>query len=284
MGYWAKDGSYVYDEKDIEVGESQRRRQDPITFNPTGEVTTGSIYDADEKTIEGIERMIQGQRQTKVTFNPTGEVTTGSIYDADEKTIEGIERMVQGQKEKDKPNKQVINDILKELPSNKEDLSAELSRVNYRLDLMKKLVEGYRDQFVDIARKYKSDYSPEASEIINNKLTEYLCLIETLKTDGYNFGSTVNSYSDSPTKGGYDPQRPEMVLDEVMGIMHIRRKNGADVSIPFPVNYDLENNEQLKGDAVTIIYNVDQHLRNNQYMNLNWKKAGYEPPETSKSL
>ena len=47
--------------------------------------------------------MIQGQRQTKVTFNPTGEVTTGSIYDADEKTIEGIERMVQGQKEKDKP-------------------------------------------------------------------------------------------------------------------------------------------------------------------------------------
>lgn len=280
MGYWSNDGAYIYDEKDLNT-----KVEESYKFKPTGEATTGSIYDADEKTTEGIERMIKGQKEREsYKFRPTGEVTTGSIYDADEKTTEGIERMVKGQKEKDLPKKKIINDILNNFPSNSEELKSQLEKVNYRLDLMKMLVEGYKNQFINISNQYKDVFTPEASEIVNNKLTEYLCLIETLKSAGYNFGSTANSYNDSTTMHQFDPHRPDVGISEIMSIMFSRRKNGADINIIFPVDYDLTSVEnQPKADAVTIINNVDKHLQNNPYVSMFWSKAGYIPQQNNSS-
>ena len=223
MGYWAKDGSYVYEEGDI----------------------------------------IQ---------KPEPELKTTGGPNFDER-IRASEAQVQYARERDKDKIEVLNSLMNDFPKNIEDLRFALLAMEHRLDLIKPLIEHYRDQFLNLAAQYKRDYSPEASTIINEKLTEYLCLIETLKTAGYTFGSNNNGYNKSSY---YDPYKPDMQLDEIMTIMHVRRKNEADVSITFPVNYDLTDQEnQNKGDAVTIVYTVIEHLNNNQYMGILWEKAGY---------
>ena len=140
---------------------------------------------------------------------------------------------------------------------------------------MKRLVEGYRSQFIDIAKKLKDNFSPEANEMVNSKLTEYLCLIETLKSNGYQFGSTKDSYTASPTEHQYDPYKPEMSLGEAVSIMDLRRRNGANVDIIFPVNYNLDDPNQTQIDAVNVIDLVDKHLKDNPYIDFLWKKAGY---------
>ena len=233
MGYWAKDGSYVYEEGDI----------------------------------------IQ---------KPEPELKTTGGPNFDER-VRASEAQVQYARERDKDKIEVLNSLMKEFPKNIEDLRFALLAMEHRLDLIKPLVEHYRDQFLNLAAQYKRDYSPEASTIINEKLTEYLCLIETLKTEGYTFGSEENSF----TKNSYyDPYKPDVQLNEIMTIMHVRRKNDADVNIIFPINYDLNDQEnQNKGDAVTIINAVVEHLNNNQYMNIIWERAGYTPEvQGNKSL
>ena len=223
MGYWAKDGSYVYEEGDIISKPEPELR-------PTG----GPNFD---------ERVSTSEAQVRLA------------------------------RERDKDKLDMLDSVKKDFPKTAEDLKFTLSAMDYRLDLIKTLVEHYRDQFLSVASQYKSNYSPEASSIINAKLTEYLCLIETLKTAGYTFGSDNSGYNKNSF---YDPYKPDMQLDEIMTIMHVRRKNEADVSITFPVNYDLTDQEnQNKGDAVTIVYTVIEHLNNNQYMGILWEKAGY---------
>ena len=51
-------------------------------------------------------------------------------------------------------------------------------------------------------------------------------------------------------------------------------KNDADVNIIFPINYDLNDQEnQNKGDAVSIINAVVEHLNNNQYIQRSYKNV-----------
>lgn len=209
------------------------------------------------------------------TFNPTGEVKIGSIYDADAKTTAGIERMVAGQKKKDAFKQKIVDTIVQNFPTNSNDLQQVLGKTGYRLDLMKKLVDSSRNHFFTTAKKYLHDYSPEANEIVNRKMSEYLCLIETLKSSGYNFGSTANSYSESTVSHQFDPYKPDVMMQEVMSMMFLRRKNGASIDIPYPVNYNLEDIDQAKIDAVTAASLVDKHLKNNPNMAFLWKKAGY---------
>ena len=217
----------------------------------------------------------QKKEEQEITFNPTGETGSGSIYDADQETLEGIERMVQGQKKVDEVNQVVIDNLLQQFPQSSQQLTAEINKVGMRLDLMQKLVEGYRDEFFKTANKYVDNFSKEASKEVNDSLTKYLCIIETLKSAGYNFGSMENSYV-SGAAYGYDPYKPSVGLDEVMTTMHQRRKEGADIEIPIPVEYNIDTmDQQVKIDGVTATYLVDKHLRNTPYMNDYWQEVGY---------
>ena len=187
------------------------------------------------------------------------------------------ESQVKLAQERDKIILDAYNTLLKSIPNKKEDLVFLLSATEYRLDLMKKLVEHYRDQVLSVVSQYEEDYSAEASNLVNSKVTEYLCLIETLKSCGYNFGSEVNSYINSTN---FDPYKPDVQLLEIMSSMHVRRKNDANIEMIFPVDYDLTDTDfQLKGDAVTIINNINEHLKNNPDMDILWNKAGYVAPE-----
>ena len=272
MGYYAKDGSYVYDSAD-----NQKRREQEVTYNPTGETGSGSIYDADTETLEGYERMIQGQKsRNDVTYNPTGETGSGSILDADSETLEGYERMIQGQKRADQVNQDVVGEMLTHFPESSDQLIEQAGQVDFRLDLMKKLVEGYRDQFFEAARKNRDDYSKEASQVVNDSLTRYLCVVENLKRAGYDFGSTRDAYIG--TSSGYDAYKASLELGDVIDEMHRRRKEGADIEIPLPVDYDMNNiDQQATMDAVVVTNIVDKHLKNNSYIDSLWQEAGYVP-------
>jgi len=252
MGYWAKNGSYVYDENDMIKKTEQELK-----------TTGGPSFD---------ERVEFAERQKNM--NPFGEpikTTGGPSFD---ERVSFSESQVQYARERDKEKFAILNRLMNNLPNNSEDLRFAFAAMDHRLDIMKKLVEHYRDQFLHIASQYKGNYSPEASKLVNYKLTEYLCLIETLKSDGYNFGSELNSYVNSSNY--YDPYKPDVQLEDIMSIMHVRRKNDADVEIIFPVDYDFTDYEfQNKGDAVTIIDSVNEHLKNNNYMAAIWKRAGY---------
>ena len=116
MGYWAKDGSYVYEEGDIISKPEPELR-------PTG----GPDYD---------ERMRASEAQAQYV------------------------------RERDKDKIELLNSLMNDFPTNIEDLRFILSALDYRLDLMKTLVEHYRDQFLNVAAQYKKNYSPEASAII----------------------------------------------------------------------------------------------------------------------
>ena len=251
MGYWANDGSYVYDENDMVKKTEQELK-----------TTGGPSFD---------ERMDFAERQKSI--NPYGEpIRTTGGPSFDERMNDSMAQ-VQQSRERDKDKVATLNALMNNFPSNSEDLRLAFAAMDHRLDLMKKLVEHYKEQFLHVAAQYKGNYTPEASEIVNSKLTEYICLIETAKSDGYTFGSERNSYVNNST---YDPYKPDVQLEEIMSIMHVRRKNDADVDIIFPIDYDMTDQEfQNKGDAVTIINTVNEHLKNNQYMAAMWKKAGY---------
>ncbi len=250
MGYWAKDGSYVYDKKDI-INKEQLLK-----------ATGGATFD---------ERVDFTERQN--SMKPYGEpikTTGGATFD---ERVRDTEVQVMLANERDKDNIVILNDLINKFPSTKEGLVNCLEALDYRLDFLKQLVENYRDQFINIASQYKNDYTQEASDIVNAKLTEYLCLIETLKSQGYNFGSEFNSYNRNDY---YDSNKPQLLLEDIMSVMHVRRKNEADVSIIFPLDYNLDDMDfEQKGDAVTIINNVNEHLKNNPYMNVLWNRAGY---------
>ena len=290
MGYWASDGSYVYDENDIVKNTDQKlkttgdpsfdervdfteRQKSMNSFGESIKTTGGPGFD---------ERVDFAEKQKSMNhFGETIKTTGGPGFD---ERMNDSMAQVQYARERDKEKFATLNALMNNLPSNSEDLRLAFAAMDHRLDLMKKLVEHYKDQFLNVAVQYKGNYSPEASEIINNKLTQYLCLIETLKSDGYTFGSELNSYVNNST---YDPYKPDVELEEIMSIMHIRRKNDADVEIIFPVDYDFTDYEfQNKGDAVTIINTVNEHLKNNEYMAAMWKKAGYidEEQENKRGL
>jgi len=251
-------GGPDYDER---IADSERQHN----MNPYGQpiqTTGGPGYD---------ERIADSERQHNM--NPYGQPiqTTGSpSYD---ERMAFDESQVKLAQERDKLILDAFNTLLRNIPFKKEDLVSLLSATEYRLDLMKKLVEHYRDQFLYVVSQYKNDYSLEASELVNCKVTEYLCLIETLKSCGYSFGSEVNSYINS---SNFDPYKPDTQLLDIMSIMHVRRKNDANVEIIFPIDYDLTDIDfQQKGDAVTIINNINEHLKNNPNMDVLWSKAGY---------
>ena len=258
MGYWAKDGSYIRDEYD-----NMNDKEDII------KVTGGASYD---------ERIDFSERQK--SMNHYGEpikVTGGASYD---ERLDFSESQVKLAQKRDKLKFEAINILLKEFPKKKEDLIFLLDETEYRLDLMKQLVEYYKEQFLEVANQYRKDYSLEASSIVNSKLTEYLCLVETLKSCGYNFGSNFDSYTNTSS---YDSYKPDTQLLDIMSIMHVRRKNGADVEIIFPINYDLNNIEyQIKGDSITIINIVNEHLKNNLNVNILWSKSGYKFSDETK--
>ena len=197
-----------------------------------------------------------------------------SVYDA--KNIARVEEMVAGQIERDKKYSKMIAALLEQLPDKAADLLVALEYLDYRYDLMKKLLEGSRDKFFKAVRQKANDFSPEASEIVNGALTQYLCLIMTAKDSGqYTFGSTTNSYANT-MNGGFDPYRPDLKLDEVMEVMHDRQKYGATVDIIFPIDYNFENlGGQATADAKKIIHCVDEALKNNPSVATLWKNAGY---------
>ena len=277
MGYWAKDGAYVYDEHDIKLPETSEFKKtgapsydERISFDERQKINIPEFKTTGAPSYD--ERTSFDERQ-KINI-PEFKTTGAPSYD--ERT-KADEIQVQIARERDKNKFNIINTLMKEMPKNKEDLVLLLTETDFRLDLMKTLVEYYKDQFLYIASQYKQNYTKEASELINSKLTEYLCLIETLKSCGYNFGSEINSYSNLTN---YDPYRPDTQLLDIMSIMHVRRKNDANVQIIFPINYDLTNIDfQIKGDAVTIIYNINEHLKNNPNMSVIWSKSGYVAPE-----
>jgi len=306
MGYWDKNGSYVYDENDminfkqelkenggpdydVRIGDSEKQ----INMNPYGEPirsTGGPDYDeriSDSEKQKNMnpygepirstggpdydERISDSEKQKNM--NPYGEPirsTGGPSYD---ERMNDTEAQVFLAQNRDREKKETLNNLSDNFPTNKDDLVFYLSSIDYRTDLVKKLVDKYKEQFFDIASQYNKDYSTDASKLINQKLTEYLCLIETLKSQGYDFGSNTNKY--------YDSNKIEPQLEEIMSIMHVRRKNDANVEIIFPIDYDLTDSEyQQTGDAVIITNNVHEHLKNNPYMELIWKKSGYETPES----
>jgi len=255
-------GGPNYDER-LRDSEIQRN------IKPYGEeikTTGGPNYD---------ERMKDSEIQRNI--NPYGKeikTTGGPNYD---ERMKDSELQVKMAIERDKDKILMLNQLLTSMPQNKTDLIFCLESIDYRLDFLKKLVEHYRDQVLSVASQYKEDYSIEASNIVNEKVTQYLCLLETLKTQGYNFGSVSNSYTNNSNY--YDPNKPEVQLEEIMSIMHVRRKNDAEVQIVFPIDYDLNNEMQQKADAVSIINSVNEHLKNNPYMSQIWKKIGYKFPE-----
>lgn len=204
----------------------------------------------------------------------------GPLEDAPDHVIKGMEEAARKKIKEEAPKRVILDKILNDFPKNSNELLSLLQMLDFRLDFMKELLERSRNQFIDLATKFKNDFSPEASKLINTKLTEYLCLIETLKSNEYNFGSETNSYNKHFNY--FDGYKPDLKMTEIIvDIMHQRRINGADIDIIFPINYDLSDEYQPKCNAVTVAYNVDQHLQNNPNMELLWKKAGYQAPNTS---
>ena len=206
----------------------------------------------------------------------------GPAEDAPDHVIKGMEEAARKRIKEEAPKRAILDKILNNFPNNSDELLSLLQMLEFRVDFMKELLERSRNQFIDLATKFKNDFSPEASKLINTKLTEYLCLIETLKSyTDYNFGSETNSYNKHFNY--FDGYKPDLKMTEIIvDIMHQRRINGADIDIIFPINYDLSNIEnQPKCNAVTVAYNVDQHLQNNPNMGYLWEKAGYQAPKVS---
>lgn len=212
---------------------------------------------------------------------------TDGTYIYNDEDLKTKESIVARNREVDALKREELKSIINSFPKTSEELIKRLNDAdilnaqNIRLDLLKILVETYRNKTLDAISKYRHDFSHEASTIINSNITNYLCLIETLKLNGYNFGSTKDSYYDMR----FDSQKPEMFIDELMTYMYTRRKNGANIEIPYPLNYNLDDLENTqKGDAVAILYCLSCHLENNLYMDLVWQKYGYKLPGEGQTI
>ena len=238
-------------------------------YNPTGEVHSGPILDAPEELQEQYANSVKSSYNNPGVYNPTGEVHSGSIYDASEEDIRIYAAQVARERAVEAELKKPLDAIKENFPANSEEFKRMFAQSGYKLDLTKELVESMRDRVIQLSSQNKDNLSPEASAEINKAVYEYLATIETLKEIGYTFGS--NSNYEAP---GFDPNRPDLKMNEISSIMHDRRKNGADISIPIPLKYDLDNPQPMI-DSVTAAYNVYGDVTNRPYMDVVWKKAGY---------
>lgn len=236
-----------------------------------------NIDDMDEKTIEFLEQQKRsGVNINNINHSATGEVGTGSIYDADEEIIDFAQGQVAAKKAAEAPVYEMLDGIIKDMPRNSVELKEKLASVDYRLDYMKYLIDGVQKELYVELKENLDNFTPEASAQINQKLSNYLSLLATLKQAGYNFGSQRNSYS----KADYDPYKPDIDLYEIADFMQYRRKNGAMVDISIPLDYDMDN-PQVSTDAIRIINCLDQYLANNPNAMYIWESLGYVDRENT---
>ena len=180
--------------------------------------------------------------------HPNFKTTGGPNYD---ERVNASEMMVAQSRERDRDKKEILATLIQKLPDNYVDLNNALQSIDYRNDLVKVLMDSYGEKVKTTAGMYQKDYSDEASLYVNSIVYAYLCLIETLKRNDVNIKQT------------------DVILYEIMDMMQKRRRNGADVQIGLPIDYNPEN---PKVDGVSATFCVAEHIRGNKNMNLLWMK------------
>ncbi len=180
---------------------------------------------------------------------------------------DAMERITQIHRQEDMPKKDILAGLKAALPASSTELKAALKALDFRLDFMKELVEYYGQKVAAIGASCEADLTPEASEKVNKAVSDYANLLATLSSCGYNFGSVYNSY----TARGYDPYKPEMYLNEATSIMFKRRRNGCNIDIQIPKDYNMQN-PNPSADAVTVIHYLDEELKRNPDVNYLWSK------------
>ncbi len=218
---------------------------DPNRYGDPIKTTGGPNYD---------ERLRDSENQVRykkyVNYRTEG---SHNIYDADMDTIRSMEAQVQRRREEDRPKMAIVNEIINNFPDNSEDLKAILETIDYRNDLVKNIVERLVTKFYVAIGGHVRDYSDEASKEINGILSNYLCVIDLLKAEGF-YDASLESSSK---------------MNEIMDIMHRRRKNGADVSVTFPVKYTPLS---PKVDGVSALFCEMEHVKGNPDTPLVWAK------------
>lgn len=178
-----------------------------------------------------------------------------------------MERIVQIHRQEDMPKKEILEGLKTALPASSEELKTDLQSLDFRLDFMKDLVECYGQRVMDVSGFYQEDFTPEASDKVNKVVSDYANLLATLSSCGYNFGSVYDSY----TARGYDPYKPNMYLSESSSIMFKRLRNGCNIDIQIPKDYNNQS-PNPSADAVAVFHCLDEELKRNPNIDYLWAK------------
>lgn len=154
-----------------------------------------------------------------------------------------------------------------------------MTSINCREDYVKYLLDNEKRKLENVCYSVGNKYDLESSALFNKAIFEYLAVINALVD--------MNAQHLS-NKGTYDPYYVNLNLSELIQIVHIRRKNGADINVQIPKDYDFSNPQKI-ADLINIInctiISIDnKSISKQMWLNLGYKKSKNEKVEKEKSV
>ncbi|MDO4962559.1 MAG: hypothetical protein Q4E75_00430 [bacterium] len=225
--------------------------------------TPGSTSDIEDPSyISGLEADVRAKRNPGLNM-----ATPGSTSDIEDPSyISGLEADVRAKRKEEASSYQKLNDVLTNgVPQNCEQLKEILTSINCREDYVKYLLDNEKQKLVNICYNVGNKYDLESSTLFNKAIFEYLAVINAL------IDMNVPHLSN---KGAYDPYYVNLNLSELIQVVHIRRKNGADINIQIPKDYDFSNPQEI-ADLVNIINCTMISIDNKNISKQMWSKLGY---------